>query len=196
MDHGFVDVRVCCVGDSFVAGVGDPQYLGWTGRLAVRTAFPLTTYGLGVRRQTSSQVLARWRGECEPRTPTGVVVSFGVNDTTVEGETTRVPAQRSVENLRLLVTGSPWPLLVVGPPAVDDERQNDRTAVLDEGFALVAQAAGVPYVPVLTPLRADEVWRAEVRDGDGAHPGAAGYAHLADLVEPFWRPWVHSLAQE
>jgi acyl-CoA thioesterase I len=189
-----VDVRVCFVGDSFVAGVGDREYLGWTGRLAARTPFPLTTYGLGVRRQTSAQILARWRGECEPRTPTGVVVSFGVNDTTIEDGASRVSVQESVENLRGLATDSPWPLLVVGPPAVDDEQQNDRSAVLDEGFVQVCREAGVPYVPVLASLRADEVWRREVRDGDGAHPGAAGYAHLADLVAPFWRPWVHRLA--
>lgn len=31
------DVRVCFVGDSFVAGVGDAQHLGWAGRLQ-RTA--------------------------------------------------------------------------------------------------------------------------------------------------------------
>lgn len=191
---GFVDVRVCFVGDSFVAGVGDREYLGWTGRLAARTPLPVTIYGLGVRRETSSQILARWSGECGPRTPTGVVVSFGVNDSTIEDGATRVPAQQSVENLRLLVTGSPWPLLVVGPPAVDDEAHNDRTAVLDAEFARVCRTAEVPYVPVLASLRVDDVWRREVRDGDGAHPGAAGYAQLADLVEPFWRPWVHSLA--
>ncbi|WP_281179812.1 hypothetical protein [Nocardia grenadensis] len=27
------DQRICFVGDSFVAGVGDPQALGWTERL-------------------------------------------------------------------------------------------------------------------------------------------------------------------
>lgn len=46
------DLRVCFVGDSFVAGVGDPQHLGWTGRIAARTyqaGQPLTSYVLGVR---------------------------------------------------------------------------------------------------------------------------------------------------
>jgi lysophospholipase L1-like esterase len=31
------DVRVCFVGDSFVAGVGDPRHLGWAGRLAAQS---------------------------------------------------------------------------------------------------------------------------------------------------------------
>lgn len=32
------DVRVCVLGDSFVAGVGDMSGLGWVGRLAGRAA--------------------------------------------------------------------------------------------------------------------------------------------------------------
>ncbi|MGY4098205.1 hypothetical protein ACW2Q0_01365 [Nocardia sp. R16R-3T] len=31
------DLRVCFIGDSFVAGVGDPQGLGWVGRPAAGT---------------------------------------------------------------------------------------------------------------------------------------------------------------
>jgi len=84
------DVRVCFVGDSFVAGVGDCEFLGWAGRLAAGTkGVALTTYNLGVRRQTSSDIRARWRPECEARLPEDcdgrVVFSFGSNDTTVEG---------------------------------------------------------------------------------------------------------------
>lgn len=37
------DLRVCLVGDSFVAGVGDPDHLGWVGRVAVRS------HGAGAR---------------------------------------------------------------------------------------------------------------------------------------------------
>ncbi len=50
------DLRVCFLGDSFVAGVGDPEHLGWVGRVAARTnrgGQPLTAYGLGVRRETA-----------------------------------------------------------------------------------------------------------------------------------------------
>ncbi|PRY10464.1 GDSL-type esterase/lipase family protein [Kineococcus rhizosphaerae] len=193
-----MDVRVCFVGDSFVAGVGDPGHLGWTGRVAVRTPFPLTRYVLGVRRETSAQVARRWRAECGPRLPAGsrnaVVLSFGVNDTTLEDGRPRVRPQESVATLDGVLREVPWPVLVVGPPAVDDEAQNERSAVLDAGFARVCAAAGVAYVPVLEHLRADAVWRREVRDGDGAHPAAAGYERLARLVEPAWRGFVHRLA--
>ena len=50
------DVRVCVLGDSFTAGVGDPTGAGWVGPVAAaarRSGWELTVYGLGVRRDTS-----------------------------------------------------------------------------------------------------------------------------------------------
>jgi acyl-CoA thioesterase I len=43
---------------------------------------------------------------------------------------------------------------------------------------------------VFDALLADPVWMHEVAIGDGAHPGADGYGHLADLVLPIWRTWL------
>ncbi|WP_347059518.1 hypothetical protein ABC795_03530 [Blastococcus sp. HT6-30] len=54
------DLRVCFLGDSSTAGVGDDDGLGWVGRLAAsarRYGTALTGYNLGVL------VQAR---ECEP----------------------------------------------------------------------------------------------------------------------------------
>jgi acyl-CoA thioesterase I len=42
-----------------VAGTGDAEARGWVGRIA--TEVPMTAYNLGVRRETSTQVLARRR---------------------------------------------------------------------------------------------------------------------------------------
>ena len=195
------DLRICFVGDSYVAGVGDPEHLGWVGRLAAdaaRDGLSSTSYVLGVRRQTSAEVADRWAAECRPRLAGGtwesrVVLSTGVNDTTDEDGAPRLAPQRSVEAITRVLTGAAaagWPLLVVGPPAVADEAQNERTAFLDGRFARVCAAHGVPYVPVVTTLAVDPIWMAEVAAGDGAHPGAAGYALLADLVRPHWRRWI------
>lgn len=60
------DVGLVFIGDSFVAGYGDPKGLGWVSRVVGRTAHPdlnLTAYNLGVRGQSSADVLARWRAE-------------------------------------------------------------------------------------------------------------------------------------
>jgi hypothetical protein len=62
--------RVFSVGDSFVAGVGDPDQRGWVGRLAARShrdGAPITAYNLGVRRDTSDEVCRRWASEVAVR---------------------------------------------------------------------------------------------------------------------------------
>ncbi|MBF6469165.1 G-D-S-L family lipolytic protein [Nocardia beijingensis] len=194
------DLRVCFVGDSFVAGVGDPGCLGWAGRLASAAyaeGIPLTAYNLGVRRQTSTAIVRRFQTECAPRLPEGVdarvVLSFGVNDTMHENGGPRVAPDQSVANLNALLAHSAaygWPVLMVAPPPIADEEHNARTAALDERFARVCAASGVPYARVHQPLRDNAVWSAEVRAGDGAHPGAAGYAELAALIVPQWRAWL------
>ncbi|WP_169064199.1 GDSL-type esterase/lipase family protein [Geodermatophilus dictyosporus] len=194
------DLRVCFLGDSFTAGVGDPEHLGWVGRLAARSARagrPLTAYPLGVRRQTGVEVAARWAAECAPRLSgewdARLVVSFGVNDTTLEDGAPRVAPERSVAALDTVLAGARaagWPVLVVGPPPVADAAQNARTADLDARFAELCATRGVPHVAVHAALAAGPAWTAEVAAGDGAHPGAAGYAALADLVWPHWRAWT------
>jgi lysophospholipase L1-like esterase len=195
------DLRICFLGDSFVAGVGDPEHLGWAGRLAAgstRDGLALTSYVLGVRRQTTAEIAARWAPECRPRLAGGrwearVVLSAGVNDTTEEDGAPRLAPQESVGALTGVLTGAAdagWPVLVVGPPAVADAAQNERIADLDDRFARTCADHGVPYVSVVAALAADPTWREEVAAGDGAHPGADGYALLAGLVRPHWQRWL------
>jgi len=194
------DLRVCFLGDSFVAGVGDPECLGWVGRLTARThrgGQPSTAYNLGVRRETSRDVLDRWHAECRPRLTAGgagrIVVSVGVNDTTIEGRGPRVVPAASAAHLDDLLAGAAaagWPALVVGPPPVTDQAQIARLQVLDEVFAGVCVERGVGYVRVLDGLLSTGPWMREVAAGDGAHPGAAGYGQLADLLWPTWSVWL------
>jgi lysophospholipase L1-like esterase len=63
---------------------------------------------------------------------------------------------------------------------------------LEPRLAGVCAELGVPFLPVLEALLADPHWIAEARAGDGAHPGAKGYAAMAALVDqwPAWRAWL------
>ncbi|MFD0570985.1 GDSL-type esterase/lipase family protein [Kitasatospora gansuensis] len=196
------DLRICFVGDSYVAGVGDPRFLGWAG-LAARTIAagqPLTGYNLGVRRQTSSDVLNRFEDECgqrlAPATDPRVVLSVGVNDATLENGRPRVAPDESSANLTRLLdraTANDWSVLVVAPPPVADPGHQARTAGLDREFARICRTAGIPYVPVHQPLAANPVWIHEVRTGDGAHPAEAGYDAIADLIAPHWDTWLRAV---
>ncbi|MHA7303899.1 GDSL-type esterase/lipase family protein [Arthrobacter sp. TMN-49] len=197
------DVRVCFIGDSFVAGVGDSRHLGWAGRLAAHSHAPeqaLTSYNLGIRRDTSADILRRFQAECTPRLPSGshagVVLSFGVNDTMFESGISRVAADDTVTNLRILLqqlNEARWSVMMAGPPAVDDERHNERIVALDASMAVECDRQSVPYFSVVRQLQGHGVWRREVRDGDGAHPGAAGYEALATLLRPAWDKWLLAL---
>ncbi|TWF78235.1 lysophospholipase L1-like esterase [Pseudonocardia hierapolitana] len=193
------DRRVCFAGDSYVAGVGDPEHRGWVGRVVAqsyRGGRPVTAYNLGVRRDTSEDVRrrlpaetgARWVAGCDNR----LVVSFGVNDTTEVDGAVRVTPERSVAHLRGIAedaVAQGVPLLVVGPPPVAEPDQNERIEALDGLFA--GSADGVfTYVSVFGALRVERDWMRAVAIGDGAHPGAEGYRLLAELVRPAWEDWL------
>lgn len=197
------DRRVLFLGDSFVAGAGDPAALGWPGRVcaaAWAAGVPVTPYNLGVRRETSEEVAARWRAEAGPRLAAGadcrVTVSFGANDMVCEGDGPRLAPARSAEVLAALLGEAAslgLPAFVVGPAPVGDPRDDRRIVALTARYAHVAAAAAVPFVPVAPALLATPVWRAEAAAGDGAHPGAGGYAALADLVlAGGWLDWLRS----
>lgn len=194
------DVRICFVGDSFVAGVGDEEHLGWAGRLAAhahRRGSALTSYNLGIRRDTSADILRRIQAECVARLPAGchagIVLSFGVNDTMLESGSCRVSAEDSVSHLRELLVRlgrKGWPVLVAGPPAVADPAHNERIAALDALLEAECSRHAVPYASVVHQMQGHETWRREVREGDGAHPGSGGYGALAALLQPAWDRWL------
>lgn len=188
------DVRTCFVGDSFVAGTGDPTALGWVGRVtaaAVARGHRLTAYNLGVRGDTSVDVGDRLARELAPRLPSGVrsgvVLSFGVNDTVlVEGRVRVTPSGTVGAFDRSCEAAGAASVLLVGPPAVDDDAQNLRLLGTSEALREAAERRGVPFVDTFSATVRSKVWRHEVRDGDGYHPGAAGYEVLAAVVvEPF-----------
>ncbi|WP_404289642.1 GDSL-type esterase/lipase family protein [Glutamicibacter arilaitensis] len=197
------DVRVCFIGDSFVAGVGDVRHLGWAGRLAAHShaqGQALTAYNLGIRRDTSADIFRRFLAECTPRLPSGshagVVLSFGVNDTMNESGASRVAHEASIANLReilKILDKSGWPVLLAGPPAVEDEQHNERIIALDASLAAECELRSVTYISVVHQLQNNDLWRREVRDGDGAHPGEGGYNALAALLRPAWDNWLIKL---
>jgi len=194
-------VRICFVGDSFVNGTGDPACLGWAGRLCVaaqQQGHEITYYNLGIRRQTSRDIAARWLAEVAARLPAecegGIVFSFGVNDTTIEDGKERITLAESLEQTRriLLAARHRFPTLMVGPPPVLEDEHNRRIGRLSEQLALVCEAVEVPYLEVFTPLQHASTWKEEIASNDGSHPRAGGYATLTQLIQawPAWRSWL------
>ncbi len=197
------DLRVCFFGDSLVAGVGDVTILGWVGRVvasARRDGADLTGYNLGVRGETGPEVHARWQAEARARLARGdghgVVVSFGVNDTLLDGGHQRALEPDSLAALGRIADqaqAAAWPLLVVGPTLVDDPGHNRRILGLSAAMADRCADVGIPWVK-LAPDLVDDAWLAEVSSRDGAHPGYRGYERLSSAIHPAFADWLPSLA--
>ena len=199
------DRRILFFGDSFVAGVGDPTGLGWVGRVVAAShggGRPLTAYNLGVRGDTSADVAARFAVEMDARTRAeaatyGVVLGIGANDMTVTDDRLRVAPGMAVGTLNRLIDltrARGHGVLIVGPPPIGDEAQDERIGKLSSRFAHVAAHRGIAFVETATPLCAHEGWRSEAAANDGSHPGAAGYAALAALVlDAGWTDWLAGL---
>lgn len=194
-------LRIAFLGDSMTNGTGDPAVLGWVGRVCASAwarGHDVTAYNLGVRRDTSADIHARWRAEVAarlpPEHPRALVFSFGVNDCVEEGGAPRVHPDATLGHTHTMLAAAKaiGPVLMVGPPPIDDAGVNARVQALEPRLMGLCAEVGVPYLPVLEPLLADPHWIAEARAGDGAHPGAKGYAAMAALVDgwPSWREWL------
>jgi len=190
------DVRIYFIGDSYVNGTGDPEYLGWPGRVCAVSngkGIAITGYNLGIRADTSADVLRRWESEIAARRLTEhdarLVFGFGANDCYLIDGQKRVERPESEKNAREILTKAHdlLPTLLIGPPpGVDDEQHALRTD-MSELLKGIAADVGVPYLDVIQGMDAT-VWRDEAKTGDQIHPGPKGYAGLAELVYN-WSDW-------
>jgi lysophospholipase L1-like esterase len=160
----------------------------------IQRGYPLTYYNLGIRRETSADIAARWREECARRLPPTIdgrmVVSFGANDTTIEQGRPRLSLDATLHNLRAIVQDARrcYPTLLVGLPPVAEAAHTARIVALCRAMAAVAQELGVPYLPVCERLVQAQTWVQEAAQSDGAHPRQGGYSALAALVQA-WSAW-------
>jgi acyl-CoA thioesterase I len=192
------DIRICFIGDSFVNGTGDETALGWAGRLcadAAKKNYPITYYNLGIGRDTSSDILVRFESEIASRLPKNcdsrLVFSFGVNDTVIENGVTRVTEQQSIDNIIKIInqTKSIYKIIIVGPPAVDDTKQNQRIKLLAAQFKMQTDLLGIPYIDIFSSLVNDKHYINEISNNDGAHPKSKGYIKIADIVSQSKNWW-------
>ncbi len=189
------------LGDSIVNGVGDPNALGWVGRLCASArgkGAQFTAYNLGVRRNSSASILERWADEVRRRRLPGMrmhlVFAFGVVDMVAESDQPLIPLEQSLANARAILEPAcaAYPTLFVGPPLMADPAFTARITELAKAYAGLCKELGIPFLDLLPALQEAELYLEDLIQGDGVHPGRAGYGLIYHLVEdwPAWQAWL------
>jgi lysophospholipase L1-like esterase len=178
-------------GDSVTLGVNDAPAGGWVARLAGKAAErglnvpPDTFYNLGVRKNSSRDILARWEAEYRARAmegcPATLVFCFGTVDMAAPHAVPNVPVGESAANAReiLMKAKEYGSVVLVSAPPVKDEEHRQRIEALCTAYASIAKAVGVPFVDIFHPLMelgyVDDL-------ADGVHPGPHGNEMIAGLL--------------
>ena len=200
------------VGDSITLGWGDEDLGGWPARLVGGLAprRPVTAYNLGVRSDTSTEILARWHDEVRRRrraAPSALIVfAFGANDAKLDREgrlLTPIETTRRNTAESLALATRDHQVLFIGPAPVDEAGiarainptgdvavpTNRQIAAVSSALAGEAAAAGVPYLDLFRRLADDKAWHDALRETDGIHPPGRGHDMIAGLVAA-WKPWA------
>lgn len=197
LSDGVRDVGMVFVGASTTAGYGDPKGLGWVGRVVARTQHPdldLTAYNLGIRGNTSGDVVARWAAEAHPRwkdrAERRLVLSVGTAD--VRSGMTMARSRLNLANVIDEATNAGIGVFVVGLTPSLDADLNRRIEALADAQADVCSRRGITYVDCFRPLVSHDQWMADLAASpDRAHPGQAGYGLIAWLVlHNGWNDWL------
>ncbi|GAB7328373.1 hypothetical protein MBLNU13_g00357t1 [Cladosporium sp. NU13] len=194
------DIRICFLGDSFTAGAGDDTLLGFPGRLCsdLRTnhGLDITCYNLGIRRDTSTDILNRWEREVNARLKRNehfngrLVFSFGTNDNVFENDQRRVSSATTLANARSILVRAKemWPTAMLGPPWTSVEGIDERNGALSSKLAKLCEEIDVPFLPLYESLKGNGVWAREAEAEDGIHPNAGGYGLISKAVTE-WDAW-------
>lgn len=195
-------LRICVVGDALAAGIGDNRGLGWTGRVAARTAAPpggLAVFPLGVPGEATPQLLLRYRAEAwlrfSPAADNRLVIAPGSGD--LDQGVSLARSRLNLANILDDARADAVSCLVVGPPPGADRHANNRVLALSDAYADVCDRRDVGYVDCYNPLVGHEQWYADLAAGDGTHPGQVGYGLIAWLVlHRGWHSWLGATAVE
>ncbi|MDY6771143.1 MAG: GDSL-type esterase/lipase family protein [Candidatus Nanohaloarchaea archaeon] len=203
--------NVVVFGDSVAVGCWDRQG-GWVDRVrselysrvvdddvpSYESGNYAEVYNLSVSGETAVGTLERFEDELPPRVSedreTVVVLAVGANDAYREDGELNTPPERFRETMQELVAAAQgWTdrVLLVGPPAVDEDRvdpvpwhptisyfEEDR----DRYAAIIAEVADVNDLPHVSPFDGIDEAEKEVLLDDGVHPSTEGHARLAESV--------------
>ncbi len=183
--------RIVFLGDSLVNGACDKAILGWPGRLceeAMRNGRIITYYNLGIRGETSKEILLRWELEVKRRLPKNedcrLVLSLGINDVLLVDGKQKLSTSESVANSASILkeAGKYYEVIMVGPPPVLEESTSLRVSNLSMKLSEACRNIGVRYLDIYTPLVERNIYLKDLEEGDGYHPSSSGYSEIFKVI--------------
>jgi acyl-CoA thioesterase-1 len=185
-----IDLNICALGDGFVKGLGEPDQLGWAGRLvhgAQSEHGPINYYNLGIPGETTLSVAQRI-AELSVRMPKGadnrLIVCCGLMDTFQAAGQPGVSSLESVEALQslLLQSRAHYKVLVIGLPPVYEPQRNARVKRLNVLMHDLCVKIRVPYIDLFASLNENVQYKRELLQGDRLHPSSYGHNRVFELV--------------
>jgi lysophospholipase L1-like esterase len=188
------------IGDSFIEGFGDIKNLGWCRRIINiiqnnNPSFQIDYYNLGLRGDTSSQILSRFTRETKTLQLNNkhniLILSFGTNDCISVGDTQRVTFKKSVDNLKNLIESSKEDfneVLFITPPFLAIDELNDKLKTLIPLYIETLDTLNINYINLFELLKNNEPWIHDILSTDLVHPSDEGYEELTNLIynHPNW----------
>lgn len=172
---------VVVLGDSLAAGVGSQSGQGYVGLLSQRLGIEIVNRG--VPGDTTARGLERLETDVVALKPALVIVELGGNDFLQ-----RLDPEETFANLREIVTrcqDAGAAVLLVG---VQSGLFGDR---LEKRYRDLARTTGCGYVPNVL----QDILRSPALKHDAIHPNDAGYARMAERIEPELRRMLKRMAR-
>ncbi|HIH24447.1 TPA: hypothetical protein HA251_05415 [Candidatus Woesearchaeota archaeon] len=199
---------ILCFGDSVTWGRGETPNIGWAGRLkkSVESSGEYrAVYNLGVCGDTSSDLLRRFKAECDARARAYrkedqflILIAVGLNDSRWRGGPQSkvvyaTPKQFEANILKLIRLAKTYPAKValVGLTPIDESLtvpyeetvfRNERIALFND---LLRKCSGREHVPFLDMFAKMSAAKYRSMIDDGLHPNERGYDFMYAQVMRF-----------
>ena len=188
-------MNVCVFGDSIVWGANSLSK-SWAALLGdYLFKKDIYMYNLGISGDTTHDLLKRFRQECAVRSPDYVLISLGINDSSLMNGRAWVTPQRFKRNVIDLISQAKAftkKVCIVGITPVNDaimqpvpwalvSYSNERIQQYDVILKECAKTCGIHYIPVFDVLKNSDL-------DDGVHPTAAGHKKLYEHIRKSLQP--------
>lgn len=136
----------------------------------------------GVPGAPGSHIIKQWqKTDLDASRRELVVFSFGTNDMLlgINEDHTLLKLEEGLDRAEYAGV----PAFVIGPAPIGDGSERDvELANLSAMMELTVTMRGTPFIATHAALGPGSTWHSEAAAGDGTHPGAGGYAELAELL--------------